>query len=53
MPVNAEEICAFRYGSDYMIPNPSWNWKRAKNSVVDWEEMIPQTVQRNYPTLDK
>lgn len=53
VPVNAEEICAFRYGSDYMIPNPSWNWKRAKNSVVDWEEMIPQTVQRNYPTLDK
>ena len=49
VPINAEEICVFRYGPDYMIPNPSWNWERAKNSVVEWYEMISQTVHRNYP----
>lgn len=51
VPINAEEICVFRYGPNYMTPNPNWNWKRAKNSVVEWHEMIPKTVCKQYPTL--
>lgn len=51
IPINAEEICVFRYGPDYMTPNPNWNWKRAKNSVVEWHEMIPKTIYKLYPTL--
>ena len=34
-----------------MTPNPSWNWERAKNSVVEWHEKISNTIHKVYPTL--
>lgn len=48
VPSNAEEICQFRYGPNFMIPDPSWDWVNAKESIVEWREMIKHTkVQYN------
>ena len=32
VPINAEEICAMRYGPNYMTPDPSWHWENEKNT---------------------
>lgn len=40
---NAEELCEYRYGKDYMNPNPNWVWTKAKNSIVEWHEMFAKT----------
>lgn len=48
IPINAEEICEFRYGKDYMTPNPQWNWLEEKNNVIEWREMIPKTTHKVY-----
>ena len=44
VPENAEELCVFRYGKDFMTPNPSWNYKNAKESLVEWGEMFEKTT---------
>lgn len=49
VPANVEELCALRYGPDYMTPNPNWNWKRSKDSTVEWREMIPLTTHQRTP----
>ncbi len=51
VPINAEEICAMRYGPNYMTPDPSWHWENEKNTVVEWYEMISLTKHTSYPTL--
>lgn len=51
VPINAEEICAMRYGPNYMTPDPSWHWENEKNTVVEWHEMIPKTIYKLYPML--
>ena len=38
IPANAHEILAFRYGSDYMIPNPSWSVQSFNKHIVEWYE---------------
>lgn len=38
IPANAHEILAFRYGDDYMIPNPQWNIKSYDNHIIEWED---------------
>ncbi len=43
VPANAEEICQFRYGANYMIPNPNWHWKSSYNAIREWPEMIEKT----------
>lgn len=43
VPANAEEICQFRYGPNYMIPNPNWHWKSSYNAIREWPEMIEKT----------
>lgn len=48
IPNNAEEICEFRYGKDYMTPNPQWNWVEEKDNVIEWQEMIPKTTHTVY-----
>lgn len=48
VPSNAEELCSLRYGPDYMTPNPQWDWMKAKESVIDWNEMRPQTTVKHY-----
>lgn len=40
IPDNAEEICEFRYGSNYMTPDPNWHWVSAYNAVKEWPEML-------------
>ena len=48
VPYNAEELCALRYGPDYMTPNPAWDWRKSTESVVDWEEMISVTTVKHF-----
>ncbi|MCQ2384548.1 MAG: LicD family protein [Paludibacteraceae bacterium] len=51
VPERAEEICAYRYGPNYMTPDPSWNWVRAKDSVVEWNEQFNATKHFVKPRL--
>lgn len=38
VPVNAADILAFRYGDDYMIPNPGWSSLDYNKYTTVWEE---------------
>lgn len=38
-PINAHELLEFRYGSDYMIPNPKWSVTSFDNHIVRWPEV--------------
>lgn len=41
IPSNAHEILKFRYGDDYMIPNPAWGESVSYNKHIrEWEEKI-------------
>ena len=35
---NANEILTFRYGSDYMTPNPKWVYYDSMNSTIIWKD---------------
>ena len=49
VPANAEEICEFRYGPDYMIPNPQWNWVKERKHLVEWYDKLDMTTSYRYP----
>lgn len=49
VPDNAEEFCKFRYGSDYMTPNPSWNWINEREHIVEWHDKVGVTKSQKYP----
>ena len=51
VPANAEEQCLFRYGSDYMTPNPAWDNHRRVECIHNWPEMVSKTVHLTYPKL--
>jgi hypothetical protein len=51
VPANAEEQCIFRYGEDYMIPNPKWDNHKKVPCIFDWPEMISLTTHQTYPKL--
>lgn len=38
-PTNANELLAFRYGQDYLIPNPDWAATSFDNHIVRWPEV--------------
>ena len=38
VPQNAEEILSFRYGDDYMTPNPKWEVNSHDLHIVEWKE---------------
>lgn len=38
-PINAHELLAFRYGADYMIPNPHWGITSFDNHIIRWPEV--------------
>lgn len=35
---NAQEILSYRYGPDYMIPNPKWVYYESMDSTIVWKE---------------
>lgn len=43
VPENAEEVCEFRYGPNYMTPDPNWHWESSYNAIKEWPEMIQST----------
>lgn len=40
IPRNYDELLSFRYGPDYMIPNPNWSIDSFNNHIVVWEEYM-------------
>lgn len=36
IPANAHEILKFRYGNDYMIPNPAWGVNSYNTHIREW-----------------
>ena len=38
VPVNAHEILAYRYGNDYLTPNPDWNIQSYNEHIIEWPE---------------
>ena len=51
VPVNSDEQCRYRYGDDYMIPNPQWDNHKKVQCIFDWPEKISATPHLTYPTL--
>lgn len=49
VPENAEQFCEFRYGTDYMTPDPNWRWEGESEHVVEWREMVDVTESVKYP----
>ena len=49
VPENAEEICLFRYGPNYMTPDPTWNWVNERNHLVEWTDKLDVTTCQKYP----
>ena len=45
IPDNAEEICEFRYGPNYMTPDPNWHWISAYNAIQEWPEMMEKVTE--------
>lgn len=43
IPINADEICRFRYGPNYIKPDPSWNWLQPVEYIKEWREKIKHT----------
>ena len=37
VPANSEELLTYRYGDDYMVPNPNWSIQSHNNNIVVWE----------------
>ena len=40
VPSNYDEILSFRYGPDYMIPNPKWSFKSHNNHIIVWDGKV-------------
>lgn len=40
IPVNSEEILAFRYGESWRIPNPKWNMRSYDEHITEWPEKL-------------
>lgn len=38
VPKNADELLRFRYGDDYMTPNPNWNIRSFDKHIVVWSD---------------
>lgn len=38
-PINAHELLVFRYGPDYMVPNPEWGITSFDNHIIRWPEV--------------
>ena len=45
VPSNAEQICEFRYGPNYMTPDPNWHWVSSYNAIREWPEMMDKVVE--------
>ena len=48
IPDNSDQICEFRYGPNYMTPDPNWHWRSSYNAIKEWPEMVEKTVVTLY-----
>lgn len=50
VPINAKDVLEFRYGSDYMIPNPKWSGSAHYNNphIVEWPEKKAVYINLEY-----
>lgn len=39
VPSNSDELLVFRYGPDYMIPNPNWGIHGHDDHIIEWKEV--------------
>lgn len=46
IPHNAHDILKYRYGDDYMIPNPSWGIRSYDSHITEWRDKI--AIYRSY-----
>lgn len=46
-PLNAHELLLYRYGQDYMIPNPKWGITTFDSHIVRWESAKAIYVDNN------
>lgn len=37
---NADDFLRFRYGDDYMIPNPNWSMKGKNPHIIEWVDKL-------------
>ena len=48
VPENAEELLKFRYGEDYMVPNPNWTQEGTYDKhIIEWPE-VKAVVQKGF-----
>lgn len=40
IPKNAHELLRFRYGDDYMIPNPKWTPGKTNKYIIHWNGIL-------------
>ena len=45
VPINAHEVMRYRYGDDYLIPNPKYQDKRDQSCFVMWGDKIATFIE--------
>ena len=40
IPTNSDELLKFRYGDDYMIPNPKWTPGKTNKYIIHWNGIL-------------
>lgn len=46
IPQNADDLLRFRYGSNYMTPNPNWTINSFNDNIIVWEDKFGIMLNR-------